>query len=195
MAFNSRFRTDLAGTSGLAHLRTGEIVSASCDEILTALRDHDGSDHGVISSSISSLLRKMQEDVAQMVNLGTSVDAGCFNLETLLQRSFYQNSSVGAPIRDTLSSCPPSFLLLFSDPGTRIKDALDAARSASHFSSSQAKKSGRGGAKSQSKKRGSCPAQPRSSAAPKAPAAPSASYAGKGRGRSRGGGQQKPPAQ
>ena len=123
----SRFRADYAGASGLAHLRTGEIVSASCDEILTALRDHDGSDHGVISSNISSLLLKMQVDVARMVNLGTTVDAGVFNLETVVQRNCYTNSSVGASIKDTLSSCRPSSLLLFSDSGSSIKDTLDGA--------------------------------------------------------------------
>ena len=120
-----------------------------------------------------------------MVNLGTIVDAGVFNREVVVQRNLISSSADGAKIKDTLSSCPPSSLLLFEDSGSRIKDALDAARSSARPSTYWGSK--RFLPKSRSKKPASSPAEPKVSSS-----VPSATPAGKGKGR---GGQQKPPAQ
>ena len=189
---DSKHRADFAGASGFAHIRMGEIISASIEQVLTALRVHDGLDHEAISSIVSSILKDMQVDVAQVITLGTKVDAGVFNQQVAVQRKIISSSSGGYKIKDTLSSCLPSSLHLFRDSGSRIKDALDATRSSAQTSAYAGKRSYY--PKSQSKKpKASAPAGPKTSVA-----APSPKPAGKGKGRSRKGGkggQQKPPAQ
>ena len=66
---------------------------------------------------------------------GTRLAAGAFNKEVDIQRKIILKSKVGASIKNTLSMCPPSSSLLFKDKGSRIKDALDAARVESKSSS------------------------------------------------------------
>ena len=73
---------------------------------MTALRVHDGLDHEAISSIVSSILKDMQVDVAQVFTLGTIVDAGIFNREVAVQRYLISSSSAGSRIRDILSLVP-----------------------------------------------------------------------------------------
>ena len=120
----SKDRADVAGACGLSFLRSAEIVDATVPEILKTLQDIDKETLDVVST----LLVRMHNDIMDTSTSGTKVAAGAFNAEVAAQRKLVLASKVGSSIKDTLAFCPPSSGLLFQAQGSRIKDALEAAR-------------------------------------------------------------------
>lgn len=124
----SKDRANAAGACGLSVIRCSEIVKTSVDDILEALRDGEDKDFKALSERIAKALKSMQNDVSDVTTLGTKVAAGSFNQEVALQRKLLIASKQGSLIKDTLSQCLPTAILTFDDKGSRIKDALEAAR-------------------------------------------------------------------
>ena len=175
----SKERSDIAGACGLAFLRTAEIISTSVEDLRNSLH---GIDEAVLEKATKKLVQ-MQNDITDISTSGTKVVAGFFNQEVSTQRKLILTSKVGSSIKDTLSFCPLTSELLFEAKGTRIKDALEAARSdrsAGRTSSYQPRKSSY--KKPYSKK----PSAPKSSSDYKVsdPSAPKEKRSGNYRGRS-----------
>ena len=136
----SKERADIAGACGLTFLRSAEIMDTAVNDLLKTLQ---GIDKDTLDAASAQLI-KMQNDITDISTSGTKVVAGFFNLEVSAQRKLILASKVGSSIKDTLAFCPPTSELLFEAKGTRIKDALEAARSdrsAGRTSSYQPRKS------------------------------------------------------
>jgi hypothetical protein len=128
-------RTNVAGASGLALVRCGEMAFSALGKDFDVMKHLHGIIAGDTPQDAESLLQALKDTredltdirkgLGKIANMGSAIAAGSFNHRIDDIRHLVWESSATKSICPTLELCPPSLTHLFGDEA-RIKEALEA---------------------------------------------------------------------
>jgi hypothetical protein len=134
---DATLRTNVAGASGLALIRCGEMAFSSLgkdSEVMTRLHDAIAGDTPQDAEALLQVLKDTKEDLidickglGKVANVGSAIATGSFNQGIEDLRHLVWESPSAKSVCPTLELCPPSLTHLFGNEA-RIREALEADR-------------------------------------------------------------------